>query len=377
MKLSKRCFVLMSIIIGMFVFSFWSYAQSQTIYDEQMKSSGAEDLIETLTDEQKDLLSGLGIESVDFASLFSADPHKVFDIFFEVLSDNYQSPLKSAGSVLVMIVALNIASQFISSDDKTNQVIFNFGVLSISLCLLVPLSACIARVVSAIGLTADFMKALLPVLACVLTVSGNPTAALSYNSLCFAAAQIVTQIADGFIKPIIQIILSLSVMSGINDSINFEKTVSFVKKTVVFILSFISTVFVALLSLKGALANAADTVAVRGIRFLIGNSIPVVGGAVSDAYNSIIGTLLMVKNTVAVFAVAAIGVINLPVIAECVCWIFALNLLSAFSDIFSLKKISSMLASVASSVTLLTVSLVMVVIVFVLSIGLIMLIKGG
>ncbi len=377
MKVFKRCFIGVVTVIGLFVFSVCVFAQSQDIYDELMESSSAVDLIDCLNEEQKDLLAKLGIDSVDFTSLFSTQPHKVFDLIFEVFTANYQSPIKSSITVAVMIIAVSVASQFVSSDDKTNRVIFVFGALSISLCLIVPLSVCITRVISAIGLTADFMLALLPVLACVLTASGNPAAALSYNSLCFAAAQTVTGIADGFIKPIIQIILSLSVISGINDSLNFEKTVGFIKKTTVFILGFVSTVFVTLLSLKGMLSNAADSVAVRGIRFLIGNSIPVVGGALSDAYNSVIGTLLMVKNTVAVFAVAAIAVINLPVVAECVWWVFMLYLLSALADIFSLNKISFMLTSVASAVTLLTVSLVLVVIVFILSIGLIMLLKGG
>lgn len=377
MKVLKRFFILVSVIFGLIVFSLSVFAQSQEIYDEQMESSGANDLIDSLNDEQKDLLAKLGIYRVDFASLFSAQPRKVFDLIFEVFTANYQSPLKSSLTVAVIIIAVSIASQFISSDDKTNRVIFTFGVLSVSVCLIVPLSTCITRVISAIELMSDFILALLPVLACVLTVSGNPAAALSYNSLCFAAAQILTKMANDFIKPIIQIILSLSVISGINDLINFEKIIAFVKKTVVFILSFVSTVFVTLLSLKGMLANAADSVAVRGIRFLIGNSIPVVGGAISDAYNSIIGTLSMVKNTVAVFAVVAITVMTLPVIAECVCWIFMLYLLSTLAEMFSLSKISSVLTSLASAVTLLAVSLVLVVIVFILSIGLIMLLKGG
>jgi len=376
-KVLKRCFLLMLIVAGVFAFSVYVFAQSEDIYSKQMESSGANDLIKTLNNEQKELLAELGIDSVDFASLFSVKPRKVFDLIFEVFTANYQSPLKSSLTVAAMIIAVSIASQFITSDDKTNRIIFNFGALSVSLCLVLPLSACIIRVVSAVSLTADFMIALMPVLACILTVSGNPAAALSYNSMCFAAAQVVTQIADGFIKPVIQIILSLSIMSGINDSVKIEKTVSFVKKTVVYILSFVSTVFVTLLSLKGMLANAADSVAVRGIRFLIGNSIPIVGGAVSDAYSSVLGTLLMVKNTVAVFAVAAIAVTNLPVIAECICWILAINLLSALADVFSLNKISSLLTSIASAVTLLAVLLVMVVIVFILSIGLIMLLKGG
>ena len=139
----------------------------------------------------------------------------------------------------------------------------------------------------------------------------------------------------------------------------------------------ISTLFITMLSLKGILSASADTVAVRGVRFMIGNLIPVVGGAISDAYTSITGTLILVKNTAAVFGVIAVTIINLPVVAECLCWIFGLNMLAILSDMFSQDKASSLLRSVSSVVTLLLVSLIFIVVVFVLSVGLVMVIKGA
>ncbi len=364
------------VIIALGLFSFYTSAQNPDYFDEQIKASGAEELIDSLNKEQKNLLNKLGIDDFDYESFLSASPHKVFDLLFEVVSGNYQGALKVSFTVAAIIIVISIASQFISHDAKILKIVTAFGVLCVALNVILPLSSCITRVISAIRLSSDFMLVLIPVLVAVLSVSGNPVLALSYNSLCFAAAQVVTQIADKFIRPLIQIILSLSIITSVNESMHFEKLILFIKKFAMFLISAVATIFITLLSVKGMLANSADGVAVRGIRFLIGNIIPVIGGAVSDAYLSIIGTMSIVKNTVAVFAVAVIAVTNLPVLAECICWVLALNLLEVLADIFSLKGISVMLASCASAVSLLGVLLLLITLTFVLSIGLLMVIKG-
>lgn len=365
------------VIITLGLFSFCVSAQNSDYFDEQIKASGAEELIDNLNNEQKNLLEKLGIDDFDYESFLSVSPHKVFDLLFEVITGNYQGALKTSITVAAIIIAISIASQFISNDTKILKIVTAFGVLCVALNIILPLSGCITRVISAIELSSDFMLLLIPVLVALLSVSGNPVLALSYNSLCFAAAQCVTQIAADFIRPLIQITLSLSIMTTFNESMHFEKLISFIKKSAMFLMSAVATIFITLLSVKGMLADSADGVAVRGIRFLIGNIIPVIGGAVSDAYLSIIGTMSIVKNTVAVFAIAVIAVTNLPVLAECICWVLALNLLEVLADMLSLKSISVMLASCASAVSLLGVLLFLITVTFVLSIGLLMVIKGG
>ncbi len=373
----KKCLISIFIVVFLLLFPFNSFAFSEDYFDEQIETSGANKLLEELSDEQKSLLKTLGIECIDFESILSVSPHRIFDLIFEVFSNNYHGPLKASFTVAAMILVISIASQFISYDSKMFKVVSAIGSLLTSLSVMIPLSSCVTRVISAIDLSADFMLSLIPILAAVISVSGNPVLAFSYNSLCFIAAQAVAQLADNFIRPLIQVMLSISTISSINEEVSFEKLIAFMKKIAVFIISTVSTVFVTLLSVKGMLANTADGVAVRGIRFLIGNIVPFIGGAVSDAYLSIIGTLSMVKNTVAVFAIAVVAITNLPVTAECLCWVFTLNLLEALSDMFSQKSISFLLSSYASAVSLLTVILLLNSVVFVLSIGLVMLFKGG
>ncbi len=376
MKMKKKSIFLINIFALLFLFSFVCSAEND-YFDEQIEASGASDLFTHLNDEQLELLETLGIDKVDFDSVFHASPRKVFDLFYKIVVNEYLSPFKACISSAVMLFCAALASAFVSGICKSESVINIFCSLSVSLSVIVPISECLTRVVSAVLLTSDFMLLLIPVLAAVLTVSGNPTAALSYNSLCFVAAQIVSSLMSDFIRPLVQMTFSVGIIAGISQLINLEKVVDFMKKTVMFLMSLASTVFVTMLSIKGMLAASADTVAVRGVRFLIGNLIPVVGGAVSDAYNSIAGTLMLVKNTVAVIGIAVIAVTVLPVLIECICWILSLNLLSVLSDVLSLDKISALFRSISSSMVLLAVTLVFSAVVFVLGIGLVMLMKGG
>ena len=371
----KLTYVLVLLLI--FCYAVTAHAANNDFFDKQMETTGANELFDNLSDEQKEMLEELGITELSAQAFLSVSPRRIFDLFYQILMNEYQSPLGYTLTVSVMVIAVSVVTQFMSHNDKISRIISVFSLVCISLCVIVPLGECLSRVVSAIRTSADFMLMLIPVLVTVLTVSGNPTAALTYNSLCFFAAQIVVAISADFIRPLIQTTLSLSIMGSLSDSVNFEKIIQFIKRFTVFIMSFTSTVFITMLSIKGMLSASADTVAVRGIRFMIGNLIPVVGGAVSDAYTSISGTLSLVKNTVAVFGIACVAFLNLPVITECICWVFSFACISMVSEMFSQNQTASLIRAVSSCVVMMTVMLLFVVIVFVLSVGLVMLIKGG
>ncbi len=365
------------VILLMFCFAVTACAESRDFFQEQMDTTGANDLFDNLTDEQKETLEELGITRLTPEEFLSVSPRKVFDLFYQILMNEYKSPLSYTVTVSVMIVAVSVVTQFMSHSDKISRMISVFSLICISLCMIVPLGECLSRVVSAIRLSADFMLMLIPVLATVLTVCGNPATALTYNSLCFYAAQIVVAFSADFIRPLIQTTLSLSMMGGLTDSVNFEKIILFVKRFTMFLMSFTSMVFITMLSIKGMLSASADTVAVRGIRFMVGNLIPVVGGAVSDAYTSISGTLMLVKNTVAVFGIVVVAILNVPVMLECICWVISFSCISTVSEMFSQNKTASFIRAVSSCVVMMNAMLLFVVIVFILSVGLVMLMKGG
>ena len=345
-------------------------------YREQMESSGASELIGSLSDEDRESLRALGVEEVDFDTLFRISPRRVFDLISDVVRREYKSPLKATLSAASVLLLLAAAQAFVS-DEKFSHTILQLGSVILGLMLAVPLASCIVRLASAVQAQSRMMLALIPVLAVVITLSGNPTLALSYNTMTFAMAQAVVQLVQNTVCPLIRITLSLSLVSSLSGSFGLKQAVAFLKKTGIFLMSLAATIFVTMLVLKSSLASSADTVAVRGVRFLIGRAIPVVGSAVSDAYLSLLGSLNLVKNSAAVFGVIAVLVIALPVVTEGLIWSFALNLLASLAELLGLSQPSGLLRAMSGGLTLLNVTLVLTSVVMVLSIGLIMLIKGG
>ena len=374
----KKTAVILALLLMLFCFSPRALcAENNELYDEQLEASGANELFDVLTRDELELLETLGLDEIDFDSVFSPSLRSVTDLFWQIIRSEYRLPFESLGVAAMCVVALAAVSQFLPDGIKISKVPgFTAGIMT-ALSVVIPLSSCITRAVSAIALSSNFVTALIPVLAAIITAGGKPSLALTYNSLSFAAAQVVSSLGSTVIRPVIQVIMSLSIISCVSQSADISKILEFAKKTVVFVMSLSATVFVTMLSLKGMLAASADTVAVRGIRFLIGNMIPVVGGAVSDAYLSIVGTLSLVKNTVGVFALATVAVINLPVIAECIMWVLTLNMLALLGDVFSQNGLSSLFRSVSSAAVLLCVTVVLEMLVFLLSVGLVLVIGGS
>ena len=361
---------LISVLLAVFLLVSLSLIASavseQAEYREQMESSGASELIGSLSDEDRESLRTLGVEEVDFDTLFRISPRRVFDLISDVVRREYRSPLKAALSAASVLLLLAAAQAFVS-DEKFSHTILQLGSVILGLMLAVPLANCIVRLASAVQAQSRMMLALIPVLAVVITLSGNPTLALSYNTMTFAMAQAVVQLVQNTVCPLIRITLSLSLVSSLSGSFGLKQAMAFLKKTGIFLMSLAATIFVTMLVLKSSLASSADTVAVRGV----------VGSAVSDAYLSLLGSLNLVKNSAAVFGVIAVLVIALPVVTEGLIWSFALNLLASMAELLGLSQPSGLLRAMSGGLTLLNVTLVLTSVVMVLSIGLIMLIKGG
>ncbi len=375
---NKKIGIIFLLCTMLFFFSLRALCvQDNELFEEQLQASGAEELFGVLTRDELELLETLGLNEMNFDSVFSPSLRSVSDLFWRLIRNEYKSPFEALSVSVICVVAISAVSQLVPDGIRTSKTVGLTANIITALSVVIPLSSCITRAVSAISLSSSFVTALIPVLAAIITAGGKPTLALTYNSLSFAAAQVVSALGNQVIRPVIQVLMSLSVISSVSQSADITKIVDFAKKTVVFIMSLFATVFVTMLSLKGMLAASADTVAVRGIRFLIGNMIPVVGGAVSDAYQSIVGTLGLVKNTVGVFALAAVAVINLPVIAECVMWTFSLNILALIGDIFSQSSLCGLFRAVSSAVVLLCVTIVLETLVFLLSVGLVLVIGGS
>lgn len=357
-------------------FSVNAYAAGESeYYNGQVKSSGAEDILSGLDSETKERLGELGIEDVNFSSLFDVSFSKIFSLVKKAAEGKLESPLKSLMKLLSVIILIAVCESFMPDDDKMKNVINMAAVLFSVTVIISPLYDAMESAVSSVGVCADFMKSLIPVLVGIVSASGNPSLAVSFQSCAFAAAEVISTLGKNYVVPIVGAVTALDLTGSLMPSMKLSGITELVKKTVIQTLSFTATLYVSFLGIKGALANAADTVASKGIKLVISSAVPIVGGAVSEAYSGIIGSLVLVKSTVGIFGIIVIAVITVPSMLQLLFWIFALKLGAAAGEVFSLGGVSSLLKALSCAITLLNVVILFGAVLFIISLALLLSLK--
>lgn len=357
-------------------FSVNAYAAGESeYYNGQVESSGAEDILSGLDSETKERLGELGIEDVNFSSLFDVSFSKIFSFVKKAAEGKLESPLKSLMKLLSVIILIAVCESFMPDDDKMKNVINMAAVLFSVTVIISPLYDAMESAVSSVGVCADFMKSLIPVLVGIVSASGNPSLAVSFQSCAFAAAEVISALGKNYVVPIVGAVTALDLTGSLMPSMKLSGITELVKKTVIQTLSFTATLYVSFLGIKGALANAADTVASKGIKLVISSAVPIVGGAVSEAYSGIIGSLVLVKSTVGIFGIIVIAVITVPSMLQLLFWIFAMKLGAAAGEVFSLGGVSSLLKALSCAITLLNVVILFGAVLFIISLALLLSLK--
>lgn len=365
-----------AVIIFILMLSFSAFAAEENrYYKSQLEASGAHNLFSSINDESKDILASLGIDSIDFDTLFDISPQKVFSSLKDIAEGKAKEPIKAVVKILGTVVMLSMGEAFLHDDKKMKSMLNVTGILLCVAALSVPVYQAIEAAISSVGICCVFMKTLIPVLAGVLIASGNPMTAASFQTWAFAAAQFISSICQSFVIPVVGAVVALDISGSLLPEYKFNSITSFIKKTVISVLSFTATLYVSFLGIKNALSSSADSVAGKGIKLLISSAVPVVGGALSEAYSGIIGSLTLVKSSVGVFGIISVAVITLPSVLNLIFWIFALKLCAAAGEIFGQNEISGLLSSLSSALTLVNVVLLFNCVLFIISMALLLNLK--
>ncbi len=348
-------------------------------YQEQLNASGADQLMSALDDETINLLEQLGINEIDFEHLLNISPQSLLDLFLKIITGKMQNPLKMFASVLSVIILCAMMECFkVSFSEKSLGGLFSLvSTVLIGLIIVIPMMECISHVCSAITLSSNFMLIFVPVITVLLAASGKPVTASGLNLIIFTAAELISRFSSSLLIPLLCIYLAFSIVGVLSPDINLSGLSDIIKKSVNFILGFFSTVFVSMVSLQEILGQSADTVATRTTKFLLGNFVPVVGGAIGDTITTVQSCVGLTKNTVGAFGLIAAVLIYIPVIAELIVWILCVQACSAAAALFGLKTAGDLLKAIYYTLSLLLSILLFCAVLLIISTGIMVMLGGN
>ena len=299
-----------------------------------------------LSDEAVHRLKALGVDGADANALASLSFEGVIEQLTQMAGESFQSPLKALitlTAALILCAMLSVYKNSLSCGiSDTVQVV---TALCVSCAVAVPAIGCINASGGVIANAANLFIAFIPVAVAMVAASGKGFGAVSAQLWMLGAGQGVARLSSDFILPLMNIFLGISVTAGIAPEVRLHSICELIAKAAKWLLGFSMAVFTAVMSIRGIAAGALDSVGARAARFALSSFVPMVGGALSEAYLTVQSSLHVLKSGLGIFVILGIAITFLPSVLQCAGWSFCLFAGKAFAEMMGIDICVALLDS--------------------------------
>ncbi|MBQ4603914.1 MAG: hypothetical protein IJB16_04850 [Clostridia bacterium] len=373
----KKIAAFMLLMILLYSINIPAFANVDEYCNDWFEASGANELSEYLTEETRDYLKKIGCEDADFEGIFDISFSSFTKLIKDILTEEIKTPLEYLLKTVGAVLLVSVCAGFFPDDEKSKTVLALICGSFLIIEIFAPAMQSVSAAALSMGACAAFEKALIPVLAAVVTVSGNPASALSVHGTVFAAAQFVEAFAADTVMPLVGICGALSMTGSVFPTLRLSAVSETVKKSLTTCLASAAGLFTGFLALKSTLAASVDGMAVKGVKLAANTFIPVIGGAIGEAFTSVAGSLSLVKNTVGVYAIVAFFIMTVPVIINLALWVIVMRIACLISDLLGCIQCSEVIKSIAFVFSMTNTILVLCAAVFIISSGIVVFIGTG
>lgn len=353
-------------ILFSFLFILPVSAQETSYYTEQYEISGAEEIKEYIDEDALRFLeeNGLGPENEGWVNSLNAE--NIFSHIWDFVKNGAKGPSRAAAFILSIILITAAVTSFGDTDGRFAPALFA-ATLAVALVLATDVWKVISASAEVLEGTSYFMLSFIPVFVGIVSLSGMAVTGASMGALLIGGAEAVSSVSSFFVLPMMGGYLSLSVCSTVSPLLNGSNIAATVKKSTLWILSFVTTLFLGILSVQTAVNSSADSLSMRTARFILGTSVPVAGNVLSEALTTVTASMGLLRSSVGIYGVVALSVMFLPVITELIMWRLAMTVTGMTAQFFSLPKISALLKAVDDMLALLIAIILLVAGMFIIS----------
>lgn len=375
----KKTILFLCTLLFFLSFSGTAYSEdfSREKYDKTLESYDLSSFEKQLDDDTQKMLEQLGLLDFSYDSITKLSLNDIVELIKSLLSKKAELPIKSSVTVLVFILLSALLQSLKNdSDNSLNTIYSTATAILISTVILVKLTTTVSMASMAISVASDFVYAFIPVFCSIVVASGGITTGFSTNTTLLVLSQALSFVSSNVFMPIVNCYLALGVTSSLRYELNLDKLLTSLKRIITTCISFLSGVFVSILSVKTAVAGRADMLGLRSVRFAINSVVPVIGSSISEGLLSIQAYSSLIKSSVGVVGVIAVALVFLPSIVEVVLWRISLTVCAIVSDVFGDKSVSAVLNAFLNTLLLMNVILILSMVTTVISFG-ILIAAGG
>ena len=151
-----------------------------------------------------------------------------------------------------------------------------------------------------------FSKLLLPAVAAAAAAAGSPGGAAARHLATMLFSDVLITVITGLLLPLLYLYMAACVGYAALGSEGLKRVAAAIKWVVTAALCAILLLFTGYLTVSGAVAGTADAAAVKAAKFAMSSVVPVVGGILSDAAETVLAGAGILRNAVGLFGMLVV-----------------------------------------------------------------------
>ena len=181
---------------------------------------------------------------------------------------------------------------------QTTDVVAIVGALAITAVAVADANSLIGMGREALEQMETFSKILLPTITAAAAAAGSPSGAVARQLATMLFSDILITLINRLLLPLVYTYIAACVAYAAVGNEGLKRIAGTLKWVVTSILTVVLLVFVGYLTVSGVIAGSTDAVTVKAAKFTMSSLVPVVGGILSDAAETVLAGAGILKNAV-------------------------------------------------------------------------------
>lgn len=203
---------------------------------------------------------------------------------------------------------------------------------------------------------ARFSSVIFPLLLTLLSSLGASTGIAAYQPLMAVLSGGIMQIISKVITPVFVACIAFAMVGNLTKTIKFTKLNKFLKSSASWLVGIVFGLYGMFLTVGGISGGIVDKAGYNAAKFALSSYVPVLGGYLSDGFDLVTASLVLVKNSVGYLGVIVLIAIVIFPLLKILSFSLVLRLTAAVVEPSGDESVANMLTAVADNTNLLIAS---------------------
>jgi len=267
---------------------------------------------------------------------------------------NLRPDLEEAARVWVSLVAMVLLVSLLQLGKEPVSAVSDLaGAVSVGVLLLHNTNSMVRLASQTVQQLGDYGKLLFPVMAAALSAQGGVTGSAGlYLGTTFFSTLLNSLLSNLFVSGV-YLFLTLAIGASALGEDVLKRLRDMIKAVISWTLKTVLTVFTTYMSITGVVSGTTDAAALKAMKVTISTVVPVVGGILSDASESVLISAALMKNAAGIYGIFAVLSLFLGPFLRIGVHYLLLKAASLVCGIFGSKNVVALIEDFSSALGLL------------------------